>query len=125
MTSRGAKFDIRTKRVYEESSAEDGTRFLIDGLWPRGVKKSALSGIEWVREIAPSAALRKWYGHDPAKWKEFQKRYRAELLKNGEAWKPLLQAVKRSRVTLLTATHEVEISHAAVLCDFLKRKASV
>jgi uncharacterized protein YeaO (DUF488 family) len=124
MISQRANFEIRIPRVYEKSSAEDGARFLVDGLWPRGIKKSALSDIEWVKNIAPSAALRNWYGHDPEKWKEFQKRYRAELAKNSAAWKPLLEAVKKSDVTLLTSTHDVETSHAVVLRDFLKRKVS-
>jgi uncharacterized protein YeaO (DUF488 family) len=119
-----AKFEIRIKRVYEGSSTDDGARFLVDGLWPRGVSKSALKGVEWIKEIAPSADLRKWYGHEPEKWKEFQKRYRAELTKSSVSWKPLLEAVRRSCVTLLTATHDVEISHAVVLRDFLERKIS-
>ena len=122
MSSEHAKFKIRIQRVYEKSSLEDGARFLVDGLWPRGVSRSALKGVQWIKEIAPSAALRKWYGHDPEKWKEFQKRYRSELGKNRDAWAPLLDVVKKSDVTLLTATHDVEISHAMVLRDFLKRK---
>jgi uncharacterized protein YeaO (DUF488 family) len=122
MTSKRGKPGIEVKRVYEKTSAEDGSRFLVDGLWPRGISKSALKGVEWLKEVAPSAALRKWYGHDPEKWKEFQKRFRAELAKNRDAWKPLLAAAKKSHVTLLTSTHDVEISHATVLRDFLKRK---
>lgn len=122
MSSKCGKFNVEVKRVYEDTSAEDGAKFLVDGLWPRGVSKSALKGVPWVKEVAPSAALRKWYGHDPEKWKEFQKRYRAELAKNSEAWKPLLEAGKKGDVALLTSTHEVEISHATVLRDFLKRK---
>ncbi len=124
MNSKRGKSNIEVKRVYEETSAKDGARFLVDGLWPRGVSKSTLKGVEWVKKVAPSGALRKWYGHDPEKWEEFQKRYRAELAKNRDAWKPLLEAAKKSDVTLLTATHDVEISHATVLRDFLKRKAS-
>jgi uncharacterized protein YeaO (DUF488 family) len=123
MNSQRAKFDIRIKRVYEKASPDDGARFLVDGLWPRGIKKEALSSVEWVKEIAPSAGLRKWYSHDPDKWKEFQKRYRSELSKNVTAWKPLVDAVKQGTLTLLTATHDVEISHAMVLQEFLKRKA--
>ena len=122
MTSKRGKSRIEVKRVYEEASPEDGARFLVDGLWPRGVSKSALKGVEWVKEIAPSVTLRKWYGHDPEKWKEFQKRYRAELAKNRDAWKPLLAAAEQGDVTLLTATHEVEISQAMVLREFLKKK---
>ena len=124
MSRQRAKFEIRIKRVYEGSSPDDGARFLVDGLWPRGVSKSELKGVEWVKEIAPSAGLRKWYGHEPEKWKEFQKRYRAELLKNSDAWKALLETAKKSDVTLLTATHDIEISHAAVLRDFLERNTS-
>jgi len=122
MTPKRGKSGIQVKRVYEEASAEDGARFLVDGLWPRGIKKSVLPDMEWAKEVAPSAELRKWYGHEPEKWKEFQKRYRAELAKNTGAWKPLLSAAKKSAVTLLTATHDVKISHAMVLMDFLKRK---
>jgi uncharacterized protein YeaO (DUF488 family) len=122
MSSQRAKFEIRIQRVYEKLSSDDRVRFLVDGLWPRGISKSALKGVAWVKEVAPSGALRKWYGHDPEKWKEFQKRYRAELAKNRDTWKPLLEAAKKSDVILLTATHDVEISHATVLRDFLKRK---
>lgn len=124
MNSQRAKFDIRIKRVYEKSSPDDGVRFLVDGLWPRGIKKEALSSVQWVKEIAPSAGLRKWYSHDPDKWKEFQKRYRLELSKNAEACKSLIDAAKQGSVTLLTSTHDVEISHAVVLREFLKRKVS-
>src|SRR5215467_9731946 len=122
MASRRAKFDIQVKRVYEDASSDDGARFLVDGLWPRGIQKKALSSVEWVKNVAPSASLRKWYGHDPEKWKEFQKRYRAELSKNSDALKPLVAAAKEGAVTLLTSTHDVEISHAMVLKDFLKRR---
>jgi uncharacterized protein YeaO (DUF488 family) len=128
MTSQRAtpsgNFEIHIKRVYEKSSPEEGARFLVDGLWPRGVQKKALYSVKWVKEIAPSTSLRKWYGHEPSKWKEFQKRYRLELKKNEAAWKLLVEAVKAGNVTLLTASREVEISHAMVLREFLKRKAS-
>jgi uncharacterized protein YeaO (DUF488 family) len=124
MTAQRGKFDIGIRRVYEEAAPDEGARFLVDGLWPRGVRKDALASVVWVREIAPSAGLRKWYGHDPKKWKEFQRRYRSELQKNAKAWKPLAEAVKQGDVTLLTATREVGISHAAVLREFLKRKTS-
>jgi len=120
MASRRGKSEIQVKRVYEDASPDDGARFLVDGLWPRGVQKKALSSVEWVKDVAPSATLRN--GHDPEKWKEFQKRYRAELSKNTDALKPLVAAAKEGPVTLLTSTHDVEISHAMVLRDFLKRK---
>jgi uncharacterized protein YeaO (DUF488 family) len=122
VTTRG-KSEVRVKRVYDELSPKDGASFLVDGLWPRGVQKKALASVEWAREVAPSATLRKWYGHDPKKWKEFQKRYLMELKENAAAWKPIAEAAGKGNVTLLTATREVEISHAMVLRDFLKRKA--
>jgi uncharacterized protein YeaO (DUF488 family) len=123
MTTRG-KWEVRVKRVYDELSPETRESFLVDGLWPRGVQKKALSSVKWVREVAPSSKLRKWYAHDPKKWKEFQKRYRLELEKNSAAWKPLVEGMGKGSVTLLTATREVEISHAAVLRDFLNEKAA-
>ena len=124
MSPKRVKSTIEVKRVYEEPAAEDGARFLVDGLWPRGISKNSLNGVEWVKAVAPSAALRNWYGHEPEKWKEFQKRYRAELAKKRGTWEPLLDAAKKGDVTLLTATHDVEISHATVLRDFLKRRSS-
>lgn len=124
MSVQRGKFEIRIRRVYDEVGPDEGARFLVDGLWPRGIRKDALDTVRWVREIAPSAGLRKWYGHDPEKWEEFQRRYRLELQKNEMGWKSLAEAVREGNVTLLTATREVEISHAAVLREFLERKAS-
>jgi len=121
VTSKRKKFGIQVKRVYEAGAMADGVKFLVDGLWPRGIKKSALLDVKWVKEVAPSSALRQWYGHEPQKWEEFRKRYRAELVKN-TAWEPILEAAKGGEVTLLTATHDVEISHAMVLRDFLRRR---
>ncbi len=114
------KYKIQIKRVYDEPSPDDGTRFLIDRLWPRGIKKSALAGVEWLKDIAPSTPLREWFGHEPAKWKEFQKRYRAELKENSNAWKTILDALKKSNVTLLFGSREREINHAVVLKEFLQ-----
>jgi len=123
MASRHGKSDIQVKRVYEDASPDVGARFLVDGLWPRGIQKKALASVQWVKEVAPSASLRKWYSHDPEKWNEFQKRYRAELSKNSDALKPLVDAAKKGTVTLLTSTHDVEISHAMVLKDFIKKRS--
>jgi len=123
MASRHGRSDIQVKRVYEDASRDVGARFLVDGLWPRGIQKKALASVQWVKEVAPSASLRKWYSHDPEKWNEFQKRYRAELSKNSDALKPLVDAAKKGTVTLLTSTHDVEISHAMVLKDFIKKRA--
>jgi uncharacterized protein YeaO (DUF488 family) len=122
MASARGNCEIRVRRVYEPAAPDDGARFLVDGLWPRGVRKDALSAVQWVKEIAPTATLRKWYAHDQGKWKEFKKRYRAELSKNTAAWKPLVDAAKKGNITLLTSTHDVDISHAAALQEFLKRR---
>src|SRR5580658_479985 len=108
------KHKIQIERVYDESPSDHGTRFLVDRLWPRGVKKSALSGVTWLKDVAPSGPLRKWFGHDPARWTEFQKRYRAELEKNSTVWKPLLDALKRGDVTLLFGAKDKEENQAVV-----------
>jgi uncharacterized protein YeaO (DUF488 family) len=111
------------KRVYDGLSSGDGARFLVDRMWPRGIKKSALSSVTWLRDVAPSAPLRKWFAHDPAKWPEFQKRYQAELQKNSTACKPLLEAIQKGDVTLLFAAKDQEINNATVLKKFLEKKA--
>ena len=121
MTKR-AQHEIRIRRVYEGLEPDDGKRFLIDRLWPRGIAKSKLSSVEWVRDVAPSADLRKWFDHDPAKWTEFQKRYRSELRKNESAWKPLLEALRKSDITLLFAARNVDNNQAIVLKKFLEQK---
>jgi uncharacterized protein YeaO (DUF488 family) len=118
-----AKVEFRIKRVYEDALPSDGKRFLVDRLWPRGIAKSALSSVKWLRDVAPSAELRKWYQHDPDKWTEFQKRYRRELKKNAPAWEPLLEAARKSDVTLLYGSRNVEINHAVVLKKFLEQRA--
>ena len=111
---------LRTKRVYETAEASDGTRFLVDRLWPRGIKKEALKMKAWLKDVAPSPELRKWFGHDPEKWEEFQKRYRAELKSNSEAWKPILEAAKHGDVTLLYSARDTEHNSAVLLKTFLE-----
>jgi uncharacterized protein YeaO (DUF488 family) len=109
--------DVRVARIYEEPSTADGRRILVDRLWPRGVSKERAKLDDWCKEVAPSDELRHWYGHDPDRFEEFAKRYRAELAE-GERAEALARIVKDARdgtVTLLTATREVEISQAAVL----------
>ncbi len=113
---------IVTKRVYEEPDAKDGARYLVERLWPRGIKKEKLSLEAWEKEAAPSDGLRRWFGHDPAKWKEFQRRYRAELDANPEAWKPLLEASKKGNVTLLYSARDTEHNNAIVLESYLKEQ---
>jgi uncharacterized protein YeaO (DUF488 family) len=110
---------IRIKRAYKAAEQDDGLRILIDRLWPRGLAKSKLKLDAWVKHLSPSNELRKWYKHDPDKFPEFRKRYRAELKAQGEGLAELRAAVKGRTVTLLTATKELDLSHATVLRDLL------
>jgi uncharacterized protein YeaO (DUF488 family) len=110
---------IRIKRAYDPPSADDGLRILIDRLWPRGLTKSKLKLDAWPKQLSPSNELRKWYQHDPEKFAEFRKRYLAELKAQAEGLDELRAAVKGQTVTLLTATKELDLSHAMVLRDLL------
>ncbi|HSD84297.1 MAG TPA: DUF488 domain-containing protein [Anaerolineae bacterium] len=112
---------IQIKRVYEPAGPQDGTRYLVERLWPRGLKKEALPLDGWLKEVAPSDELRRWFSHDPAKWTEFQRRYRAELNRQREAWSPLVQAARRGTVTLLYSTHDEEHNNALALKKYLDR----
>jgi len=115
---------IATKRAYEPAAASDGYRVLIDRLWPRGVSKAKAKLDAWEKGIAPSATLRQWYGHDPAKWKDFQSRYRREL-RSPDAkavLDNLAMRAKRGRVTLVYASRDSEISDVAVIERILRRR---
>lgn len=113
---------IQLKRVYDESDAGDGKRFLIERLWPRGIRKTELQIDDWRKECGPSTELRKWFSHDPAKWPEFQRRYFAELEQNPEVWQPILDAAKHGKVTLLYSSHDTEHNNAVALREFLDAK---
>jgi uncharacterized protein YeaO (DUF488 family) len=113
---------ISLKRAYDRASSSDGKRFLVERLWPRGIKKASLPLDAWLKDIAPSTELRKWFSHDPAKWKEFQQRYRAELQQKPQFWKPLLEAARKGRVTLVYSSHDVAHNNAVVLKEFLKSR---
>ena len=113
---------IRTKRVYDPPVSEDGRRFLVDRLWPRGVKKEGLELDAWLKDVAPSDELRRWFGHDPAKWEAFQRRYFAELETKPEAWLPLLEACREGTVTLVFGARDEEKNHAVALKSFLEGK---
>lgn len=110
---------IQLKRVYEPPDSHDGRRFLVERLWPRGMKKENLAMEGWMKDVAPSDALRQWFGHDPAKWEEFQQRYFAELENNTAALAPLLEAARQGTVTLLYSAHDQEHNNARVLKNFL------
>jgi uncharacterized protein YeaO (DUF488 family) len=112
---------VRVGRVYDARTAEDGTRVLVDRLWPRGLTKSRADLDEWCKQIAPSAALRRWYGHEPTRFAEFGRRYRSELAEpeRAAALQHLRELAQQRPMALLTATREVENSEAAVLADLL------
>jgi uncharacterized protein YeaO (DUF488 family) len=114
-----SKHTIQLKRVYEEPSEEDGQRVLVDRVWPRGIKKEKAALDLWLKEIAPSTALRKWFGHDPEKWSEFQRRYRAELDKMTDTLEPLKEAIRKGKVTLVYAAHDTEHNNAVALKAYL------
>lgn len=113
---------VRIKRVYEEPDAHDGLRVLVDRLWPRGLSKSQAKVDLWLREIAPSTELRKWFGHDPAKWTEFQRRYCAELHRNSEQVRLLRQELHKGPMTLLFGAKDVHHNEAVVLEEILKQQ---
>jgi len=115
---------LKLKRAYEPASREDGTRFLVERLWPRGVKKTELRLDAWLKDIAPSPELRKWYSHDVTKWSEFQKRYRNELNQHREALNPVLQAASHGTVTLIYAAHDTEHNSAVVLRGYLEKQTA-
>ena len=113
---------LKIKRVYEEAEAGDGVRFLVERLWPRGIKKEKLKMKAWLKDAAPSPSLRKWYSHDIARWEEFRQRYRKELENNPEAWMPILDAVQEGNVTLLYSARDTEHNSARVLKEFLQEQ---
>ena len=110
---------LKLKRVYEQPSPEDGFRVLVERLWPRGVRKERAELDLWLKDVAPSPELRKWFSHDPAKWKEFQKRYAAELKEDEGALRLLKQKMKEVTVTLVYASHDEEHNGALVLKAYL------
>jgi uncharacterized protein YeaO (DUF488 family) len=114
---------IRLKRAYEDASPEDGLRVLVDRLWPRGLTKQKSHIDVWLKEIAPSPELRKWFGHDPAKWKDFQARYRKEIASHRDSLAFLREKGKEGTVTLLFASRDQEHNNAVVLQGLLKRRA--
>lgn len=113
---------INIKRVYEPASKQDGIRILVERLWPRGVKKENLKMDFWLKEVAPSTELRKWFSHDPAKWERFQKKYIEELHENTEALESILSALKKGTITLLYSSKDTEHNNAVCLKKYLEKK---
>ncbi len=116
------KHAVKVGRAYDERVRGDGARVLVDRIWPRGLSKEKADLDEWCKEVAPSTALRKWYNHDPKRFEEFGRRYRAELEEpeRAEVMQHLRSLAKRGPLTLLTATKQADISEAAVLADLLR-----
>jgi uncharacterized protein YeaO (DUF488 family) len=113
---------IKLKRVYEKPSRDDGLRVLVERLWPRGLSKERAKVDLWLKEVAPSPELRKWFGHDPARWVEFQERYFKELAVNADAIKQLRQRSRRGTVTLVYAARDEQHNGALALKRYLGRK---
>ena len=115
------RVSIRLKRVYDKPTKADGRRVLVDRIWPRGLKKNEARIDQWLKEIAPSTALRKWFAHDPGKWREFKKRYSAELNDQREQVEQLARAAEKRTVTLLFGAKDTEHNNAVALKEYIER----
>ena len=110
---------INLSRVYDRESCVDGKAFLVERLWPRGIRKDAIEMDGWLRDVAPSRELRKWFSHDPARWNEFRRRYFAELDAHPQSWQPLVHAAMSGPATLLYSSRDQEHNNAVALHDYL------
>jgi uncharacterized protein YeaO (DUF488 family) len=119
MAQAAAKFDVRLKRAYLSPSPEDGVRVLVDRLWPRGLRKADAAIDRWAKEVAPSTELRRWFGHDPSRWGEFRRRYRAELSHNTAPVNELRAMAQKGRLTLVYAARDELHNEAVMLRDVL------
>ena len=113
---------IKLKRAYERASRTDGTRFLVDRLWPRGLSKTALRVDAWLKDVSPSTPLRRWFSHDPARWDEFRKRYARQLESSPDAWQLILSATRRGTVTLVYSARDERHNNAVALREYLNAK---
>ena len=120
--SRVAPANVRLKRAYEAAAADDGSRVLVDRLWPRGVRKDAAAIDLWLKDLAPSTALRKWFGHDPARWAEFQERYAREVQRHPELFEQLRALAREGTVTLVYSARDAEHNDAVVLRRLLLQR---
>jgi uncharacterized protein YeaO (DUF488 family) len=113
---------IKLKRAYDPASQTDGTRLLVERLWPRGLSKEKLKLNGWIREVAPTTELRKWFGHDPAKWRQFRTRYFSELDSRPESWRSMVSLARRGTVTLVYSSRDEEHNNAVALREYLQLK---
>lgn len=113
---------IHLRRAYDDASSRDGVRILVERLWPRGISKAQAKIDAWVKEVAPSTELRKWFNHDPEKWTEFRKRYRAELKQAGDVLTLLKLLCDRENVTFVFAAHDLDRNSAVVLKEYLESR---
>lgn len=113
---------IQIKRAYDPVSPADGARYLVDHIWPRGVKKENLHIDGWDKSVAPSGELRTWFAHDPAKWEEFKRRYFVEMDANPAGWQPLAESARKGVVTLVYAARDTEHNNARAIKEYLERK---
>ncbi len=113
---------IRTKRIYDSASQSDGCRILVDRVWPRGLRKADARLDHWLKDIAPSTELRKWFGHDPDRYAEFRRRYQAELDDNEALAELEKLAAQHATLTLLYAAKDTQHNHAVVLADYLRQR---
>lgn len=111
---------IKLKRAHHGVSSTDGTRLLVERLWPRGLSKDKLKLDGWIREVAPTTALRKWFGHDPAKWRQFRARYFRELDSRPESWRSIVSLARRGTVTLVYSSHDEKHNNAVALSEYLQ-----
>ena len=114
---------IKLKRVDDKRSSADGVRYLVERLWPRGIKKAELHLDDWIKDVTPSTELRKWFSHDPEKWENFRRMYFAELDRAPEVCKPIRQATRKGTVTLLYSSHDAEHNNAVALKEYIEDKS--
>ena len=119
MTTTVPSKNVFIKRAYTPAAPGDGTRILIDRLWPRGIKKEDLALADWARDLSPSTELRQWYGHEPARWDEFRRRYAAELRTHAVSFAALRQRARQGVVTLVFSSHEEKLNNAGAMREFL------
>ena len=115
---------IKLKRVYDKKNSTDGARYLVERLWPRGIKKTELHLDDWLKDVAPSTELRKWFSHDPKRWEQFRRKYFVELDRAPKVCQPILQAARKGTVTLLYSSHDAEHNNAVALKDYIEDNRS-